>query len=81
MVDHFLDTSTKAVLAVQQVINGTGVYAEKHISLRQQQRERVRPVNNGNINPEQLARNEIERQLEAAGWRIQDKKFIGLHSG
>lgn len=37
-------------------------------------------MKNGNQNPEQIARDEIDRQLKAAGWDIQDKKSINLHS-
>ena len=37
-------------------------------------------MKNGNQNPEQVARDEIDRQLKAAGWEIQDKKSINLHS-
>lgn len=34
-----------------------------------------------NQNPEQLARDRIDRQLSACGWLIQDKKAINLHAG
>jgi type I restriction enzyme R subunit len=34
-----------------------------------------------NQNPEQLARDEIDRQLLACGWVIQDKKFFNLSAG
>ncbi|HZH66565.1 MAG TPA: type I restriction endonuclease, partial [Flavisolibacter sp.] len=34
-----------------------------------------------NQNPEQLARDEIDRQLLASGWVIQDKKTFNLSSG
>jgi type I restriction enzyme, R subunit len=31
-----------------------------------------------NQNPEQLARDNIDKQLTACGWRVQDKKKINL---
>ena len=37
-------------------------------------------MNNGNQNPEQIARDDIDRQLKAAGWDVQNKKSINLNS-
>ena len=34
-----------------------------------------------NQNPEQVARDLIDAQLRAAGWVVQDKKFINFHDG
>jgi len=34
-----------------------------------------------NQNPEQKARDRIDRQLIAAGWLVQDKKSINLNAG
>ncbi|MCX6273259.1 MAG: DEAD/DEAH box helicase family protein [Bacteroidetes bacterium] len=34
-----------------------------------------------NQNPEQIARDEIDKQLKACGWVIQDKKRVDLHEG
>ena len=34
-----------------------------------------------NQNPEQLARDRIDKQLTACGWLIQHKKAINLHAG
>ncbi len=33
-----------------------------------------------NQNPEQLARDRIDRQLTACGWMVQNKKAINLHA-
>lgn len=58
----------------------TGVRTAERLSYRVKQCDRAKPVKNGNQNPEQIARDEIDRQLKAAGWDIQDKKSINLHS-
>lgn len=34
-----------------------------------------------NQNPEQLARDEIDKQLKACGWVIQNKKKVDLYAG
>ncbi len=34
-----------------------------------------------NQNPEQLARDEIDKQLIACGWLVQNKKTINLRAG
>jgi type I restriction enzyme R subunit len=34
-----------------------------------------------NQNPEQLARDKIDAQLQACGWVLQDKKVLNLHAG
>ena len=34
-----------------------------------------------NQNPEQKARDRIDKQLIAAGWLVQDKKSINLNAG
>lgn len=34
-----------------------------------------------NQNPEQIARDEIDRKLEECGWIIQSKKNINIHAG
>ena len=34
-----------------------------------------------NKNPEQIARDDIDRQLTACGWMIQDKTKINLYAG
>ena len=34
-----------------------------------------------NQNPEQIARDSIDKQLSASGWIIQDVKRINLHAG
>jgi type I restriction enzyme, R subunit len=34
-----------------------------------------------NQNPEQIARDEIDKQLTACGWIVQDKKHINLRAG
>lgn len=35
----------------------------------------------GTPKPEAFARKEIDRQLEAAGWIIQDRRAVNLHAG
>lgn len=39
------------------------------------------PAATANQNPEQAARDNIDRQLFACGWIIQDKKQINLYAG
>lgn len=34
-----------------------------------------------NQNPEQISRNNIDKQLNACGWLIQDKKRLNLSAG
>lgn len=34
-----------------------------------------------NRNPEQIARDEIDRQLKEAGWQVQSLKMINLNDG
>jgi type I restriction enzyme R subunit len=39
------------------------------------------PLQNPNQNPEQIARDNIDKQLIACGWIIQDKKKFNLAAG
>ncbi len=39
------------------------------------------PVATKNQNPEQIARDAIDKRLAEAGWVVQDKKAIDLNAG
>lgn len=44
-------------------------------------RIRPPPVSGGSVNPEEKARQEIDRQLAACGWTVQDHKSMNLSAG